>query len=257
MRHLAAAAVLALAPSAALAGGPALPVPLGRPAPDPALSRRMDSDVAFSAAGPDDYQDLVLKAEAGKDYWLGLSATYGVRVEVRDPAGGLVASRAIASDNRGDEQQDGLELHARAAGTYVARVWVLGSDGYPASTYAWFWPDCRGGPRTGCSIRPGRTEAGSWGGRSDGDGFVVEAPPGRYRVTLANTCCETLTSIALLDGRGRTLASHGTRRSGPGRGTRSFGFTLPAEGGPYLLKAAANPSVPDTRGTYTLSLAAR
>src|SRR4051794_38571221 len=220
MRATLAVLAVSLLSTEVRAGGPPLDVPLLTPNPD--LQGQVPTDTTFSIVGPDDYQDLKFTAAAGMDYWVGIGTDWTGHMQAFDPAGNLFASGEFFGAGDADEEQGGFELHAQAAGAYTVRVWLDGD--YPASGYAWFWPDCRGGPATRCTIAPGKAQVGSWGDTWEDDSFVIKAPPGRYAATLTITSGQYLARLQLLNGRGQVLLQKQTGLAGTNRFTRTVPF---------------------------------
>ena len=157
-----------------------------------------------------------------------------------------------------DTSGTGAELHPKGDGCFNIRVTPSPNDAsqyFPINSSVWFWPDCRGGPATRCTIAAGKTKAGTWGGDNDGDSFAIEAPGGRrYAVTLTITSGQAAAILSVLDGSGNVIASRKTGTGSQSRLTRTLKFALPASGGPFYVKAQATPQGHAGRGTYDLTL---
>jgi len=157
-----------------------------------------------------------------------------------------------------DTSGTGAELHPKGDGCFNIRVTPSTFDPsqpFPIDSTAWFWPDCRGGPATRCTIAAGKTKAGTWGGDNDGDSFAIEAPGGRrYAVTLTITSGQAAAILSVLDGAGNVIVSRKTGTGPQSRFTRTLKFTLPASGGPFYVNARATEQGHAGRGTYDLTL---
>ena len=231
--------------SAAYAGGPPLTLPFGTDKPD----------TRFELTGPGDHQDLEACPQPGRDAFVGMNTEETVDAAVTDPQGRPVTTfRVDVEENNGT----GAELHPKTQGCFTVRVTpdpVTPVSAFPLTTTAWFWPDCRGGPATRCTIDAGQTENGTWGGDNDGDGFRILAPAGkRYAVTLTITSGQAAAILSVVDAAGDAIVSRKTGTGPDSRLTRTLKFTLPASGGPFFAKAEATQQGHAGRGTYTLAL---
>ena len=231
--------------SAAYAGGPPLTLRFGTNKPD----------TQFTLTGPSDHQDLKACAQPGQDAFVGMVSDGTVEASVTDPQGRpLTTFAAVGEDSNGH----GAELHPKTQGCFTVHVTpdpITPGSAFPLTTTAWFWPDCRGGPATRCTIDAGQTENGTWGGDNDGDGFRILAPAGkRYAVTLTIPGGQAAAILSVVDAAGDVIVSRKTGTGPHSRLTRTLKFTLPTSGGPFFAKAEATGQGHAGRGTYTLTL---
>ena len=245
MRSLMVALAASLFSTAAWAAGPPIEIPVGEDKPD----------AKFQLTGPADVQELKVKAVAGSDLFLGLGTYDELHAQVFDPHGKLIKSfDSYARSDASGEQ--GAELHPLVSGYYTLRV--KGStyaDSYPQDSWAWAYPDCRGGPATACTIAPGKTREASFAGSNDDDAYVIKVTPGRRYVATLRIAGTYYAVFSLVDGKGRTIASQGTGLGPQRRFTATLKFVLPKTGGgPFLLRASPTDRADRGRGRFTLSL---
>ena len=162
---------LALTATSAYAGGTPINIPFGTTQPD----------THFQLTGPSDFQDLKACSPQEQDAYVGMVSQGIVDAVITDAAGRQTGKFSAVSD---DTEGTGAELHPKGDGCFNIRVTPsthYPSQHFPINSSVWFWPDCRGGPATRCTIAAGKTKAGTWGGDNDGDSFVIEAPAGKLR----------------------------------------------------------------------------
>src|SRR4051794_5254451 len=231
--------------SAAYAGGPPLTLQLGTDKPD----------TRFTLTGQSDHQGLKACAQPGQDAFVGMVSDGTVEAAVTDPQGRPVTTFAAVGE---DSDGHGAELHPKTRGCFTVRVTpdpATPGSAFPLTTTAWFWPDCRGGPATRCTIDAGQTENGTWGGDNDGDGFRILAPAGkRYAVTLTITGGQAAAILSVVDAAGDAIVSRKTGTGPHSRLTRTLKFTLPTSGGPFFAKAEATQQGHAGRGPYPPAL---
>jgi hypothetical protein len=235
---------LALTATSAYAGGTPINIPFGTTQPD----------THFQLTGPSDFQDLKACSPQEQDAYVGMVSQGIVDAVITDAAGRQTGKFSAVSD---DTEGTGAELHPKGNGCFNIRVTPSPNDAsqyFPINSSVWFWPDCRGGPATRCTIAAGKTKAGTWGGDNDGDSFVIEAPAGRYAVTLTITSGQAAAILSVLDGSGNVIVSRKTGTGPQSRLTRTLKFALPVSGGPFYVNAEATGQDHAGRGTYDLTL---